>query len=119
MHLATVTVKVTQENIDKAVGPDPAYQILKASLAEAGFPAAEFGITAVWLDGVKGARFAALPKEVLRFKIKVNNAVAPPEPFFFDLDVRRVEGMEGACTCGDTYDPNCPVLKRTFAAVGL
>jgi len=92
MTIASITVKVSQENIDRAVGPDLAYQILKLALDEAGYPNAELGVTTIWLNGINGCFYATMPPVVMRFKNALARGFAP-EPFFFDLDVKQIEGL--------------------------
>jgi len=92
MQLETITVKVTQENIDEAHGPDLGWDVLKRAFADAGYPDAHIGITSVWLNGWQGKRFAALPFEVIKFRRNVTLGFSV-EPFFFDLDVKEVQGV--------------------------
>ena len=92
-------VEVTEKHIEHAEGG--AHALLRA-LVDKGFPNPSVGVTTVWVDGIFGDRFAALPQEFHKFRNAIANGL-PVKPITFALDVKEVEGVhrhrEEPCSC--------------------
>ncbi len=88
--MSNVHVRVTEAHINQGrVCPIRHGCPIKKALEDVGFPDATVGPTTVWIDGMSGDRFAALPKHAEKFLHAFDHGL-PVAPFSFDLDVRAV-----------------------------
>ena len=85
----TLLVEVAERHLENAEGG--AHALVRA-LIDKGFPNPSVGVTTVWLDGVFGDRFAALPQSFQKFRVAIANGL-PVKPITFALDVKLVEGV--------------------------
>lgn len=88
----TIRVNVTTRHIDQGCPGELDNCALALALKDAGYPGVTVGPSMVWLDGLPGVRYAALPSEAVRFRNRFDTGRSVL-PISFDLDIQRVVGV--------------------------